>query len=218
VKTITGQQFYALPEGTVFRWKRENENDLEDLWMVKGPATSEHNGTQLIKTHLVGDVEIPATPEDMATTFMVHPDAKVEVLEPDEITKIFRFWKGVARANPEPMIVPIGTPEKPKYQHIDDLLDNCYDAISDPALRYAYWFFTIARLPAAEKSVIQPFTKDIKLFVDYEGKTWRVTGASKFGDIYLTRNLNQDTGYEKRVTPDITKLSGWRSEPTPSER
>jgi len=50
--------------------------------------------------------------------------------------------------------------------------------------------------------------KDIKLFCTYQGTRWRVTGASRLGDVWLTKNIDKDTGYDERVNvSDITEWS-----------
>jgi hypothetical protein len=52
--------------------------------------------------------------------------------------------------------------------------------------------------------------KQFKLFVDYEGETWRVIGASSLGDIWLTIDFSRENVYDRRVDPDFTKFSNWR--------
>jgi hypothetical protein len=48
-----------------------------------------------------------------------------------------------------------------------------------------------------------------KLFCLYEGKWWRVTGASRMGDVWLTSDFQRDTGYDKRVF--LEECSEWRA-------
>jgi hypothetical protein len=84
--------------------------------------------------------------------------------------------------------------------HVDDFI---YSFDADP---YASWFFHFARLPAVLKAKFAPFF-NANLFCDYEGKRYRVTGASRLGDVWLARNLDQDDGYDLRV--DVEGCSNW---------
>jgi hypothetical protein len=49
------------------------------------------------------------------------------------------------------------------------------------------------------------------LFCTYKGRTYRVVGASRLGDVWLNRNFDKRTGYssgyEHRV--DVTECSNW---------
>lgn len=64
------------------------------------------------------------------------------------------------------------------------------------------WFdkFTV---PATEKD--REWIAAHKLFCTYEGIRWRVTGASRLGDVWLTLDFERNCGYEKRV--DVTGCS-----------
>ena len=89
--------------------------------------------------------------------------------------------------------------------HIDEWID---DYGSHDAKRvYAQWFFMLARLPAIDKMRFQKFIGKYKLFCTYKNKRYRVTGASRLGDVWLTSNFSQDTGYEHRVNVD--DCSNW---------
>jgi hypothetical protein len=50
-----------------------------------------------------------------------------------------------------------------------------------------------------------------KLFCTYKDERYRVTGASRMGDIWLAKDFNRDVGYDLRV--DLDECSGWT--PTP---
>lgn len=112
----------------------------------------------------------------------------------------------------EPLVQPLGTARQPKptKMHIDDFLDNTMDIIGDPALCYAHFLFSHWRLQASTKLVHAPFMAQFKLFVDWQGKTYRVIGASRLGDIWLTSHFDRDTGYEHRIDLDLEVLSNWR--------
>lgn len=108
-------------------------------------------------------------------------------------------------------------PKKPKtIFHVDDWLDNAIsDTIDHPELRYVHFMFTHFRKPAWEKNAHEGFMKQYKLYVDYEGKTYQVTGASRLGDIWL-KDLDTkgkpktQAHYDKRIDLDFSKLSNWR--------
>lgn len=86
--------------------------------------------------------------------------------------------------------------------HVDDFVD---DPKKD---KYARWFFFTKRLPAHLLLAFEEFIGPIKLFCEYEGQTYRVTGASRLGDVWLTSDMNKSIGYELRVEMD--KCSNWR--------
>lgn len=80
---------------------------------------------------------------------------------------------------------------------VDSFID--FNRSRDPAVVYARWFFMLQRLPATLKYSFSTQLHDYRLFCIYEGKKYRVTGASRLGDVWLTSNFDQDTGYELRV-------------------
>jgi hypothetical protein len=85
--------------------------------------------------------------------------------------------------------------------HVDDFID---DPHTD---NYAAWIFNFFRLPAALKMRFEPFMKGQHLFCTYEGRRYRVTGASRLGDVWLARDFARDVGYDLRV--EVTKCSSW---------
>lgn len=97
--------------------------------------------------------------------------------------------------------------------HVDEFIDHGIASAlgrtgpGAAAERYARWFFLYHRLSAVLRIQFREFFGDRTLFCDYEGKRYRVTGASRLGDVWLTTNFNQGTGYELRV--DVEKCSGW---------
>jgi hypothetical protein len=80
---------------------------------------------------------------------------------------------------------------------------------------YAAWFFMLHRLPAANAMNWQELIEPYKLFCTYKGKRYRVTGASRMGDIWLHSKLDwtESTSpyYEHRV--DLDDCSGWSKDP-----
>ena len=94
--------------------------------------------------------------------------------------------------------------------HVDNWIDDPFP-IHDEAVNYAKWFLNYKRMPAASQMKFYEFMKDHKLFCMYEGEQYRVTGASRMGDVYLTKDFGRDAGYDKRVSVD--KCSQWSPEP-----
>jgi len=92
-----------------------------------------------------------------------------------------------------------------KAVHIDDWID---DPTQDP---YARWMFLYFRLPAFQLLAFRQFMAEHKLFCTYEGVRYRVTGASRLGDVWLISDFSKDIGYEHRVAVD--ECSGWGKEP-----
>jgi hypothetical protein len=94
--------------------------------------------------------------------------------------------------------------------HVDDFID---DHAGDP---YARWMLLHFRLSAVNQIDFAPFYRHKRLFCDYEGRRYRVTGASRMGDVWLHSNHHFDPGkslpfYELRVAVD--DCSNWGAEP-----
>jgi hypothetical protein len=89
--------------------------------------------------------------------------------------------------------------------HVDDFID---DYKGDA---YARWMFMHFRLPATLQVAFRPFIADRKLFCTHGDQRFRVTGASRLGDVWLTSKHDQDTGYEKRV--DLEECTDWGPQP-----
>ncbi len=90
--------------------------------------------------------------------------------------------------------------------HVDDFIN--YHFGND---NYARWILHYFRLPAVLQIDFYEFMKDHKLFCTYEGKRFRCTGASRFGDVWLTSDFEQEDGYQHRVA--VEQCSEWS--PTP---
>lgn len=105
----------------------------------------------------------------------------------------------------------IGEQEPERLKHVDEFID-C-GSMKRPVPEnedYARWVLNHFRLSALCRSAFDKFMVDHKLFCNFEGEKYRVTGASRMGDVWLTKNFNQDTGYQKRVA--IDHCSGWAKE------
>jgi hypothetical protein len=103
-------------------------------------------------------------------------------------------------------------PEETPFTHVDEWVDSPrFPAPADePHENYARWMFLFFRLPAMLNAAFRPYIKDRKLFCTYGGKRWRVTGASRMGDIWLAGDFNRDHGYDERV--DLSACSQWGPE------
>lgn len=91
--------------------------------------------------------------------------------------------------------------EKGTLYHVDDFID---DPKQDA---YARWMLMHFRLSSDMKLAFEPFIRERKLFCTFEGKRFRVTGASTLGDIWLVRDFNKDHGYDLRVL--VATCSNW---------
>lgn len=90
--------------------------------------------------------------------------------------------------------------------HVDDWIED-FTFEEDKFERYAKWVLHHARLPAILSIFFEPIMKRYTLFCTFEDKVYRVTGASSLGDVWLTSNYQQETGYEKRV--NVESCSKW---------
>jgi hypothetical protein len=91
-----------------------------------------------------------------------------------------------------------------KFLNVDEFIDgNCaYDLTDRGDVNYARWVLLHKRLPAVMKYDFDEFMADHKLFCTYEDIRYRCTGGSRMGDVWLTTDFDQDTGYELRVAID----------------
>jgi hypothetical protein len=114
-----------------------------------------------------------------------------------------------------PLIQALGTKD-PKadsknFKHIDDFLEDSWIICKYPELAYPHFMFTYWRQSAAIKLAHAPFMAPFELYVDYQGRTWRVIGASRMGDIWLTKHFDRLHGYDLRVDPNFELFSNWRN-------
>lgn len=94
----------------------------------------------------------------------------------------------------------------PEGAHVDDFIWGHF--LKDT---YARWMLMHFRLPAVVKLDFDKHLEGKRLFCDYEGKRYRVTGASRLGDIWLHPDFKEDTRYEHRVW--YTLCSNWGPQP-----
>lgn len=89
--------------------------------------------------------------------------------------------------------------------HVDDfIVDRRTDA-------YAAWVLDHFRRPALQRLRFDAFMKVHKLFCTFNEKRFRVTGASRMGDVWLAADFNEDTRYDLRV--DVAKCTAWGANP-----
>lgn len=92
-----------------------------------------------------------------------------------------------------------------------DTVDHFVSYNNDKSLAYAQFFFLLHRLPAMMKFSMSDQIKPFKLFCDYQGTRYRVTGASRLGDVWLQSNFDRDSGYDYRVL--LKDCSNWSKSP-----
>lgn len=93
--------------------------------------------------------------------------------------------------------------------HIDEWLDT--PSIFNEMEAYAKFVLDYFRMPAWKIIAYSPFMKQFKLFCTHNGQRYRCTGASRMGDIWLTPDFDQETGYKLRV--DVSECSDWNDSP-----
>lgn len=84
--------------------------------------------------------------------------------------------------------------------HVDQFID---DHRNDD---YARWVLLHFRLPADLQLLFRKYMPDARLFCTWQGRRYRVTGASRMGDVWLIGDFSS-TGYDHRV--DIAECSEW---------
>ena len=87
-----------------------------------------------------------------------------------------------------------------EHVHVDDFTLKVYH--KTPGDQYAAWFFFLKRLAACYEIMWDQYIKQYKLFCTYNGERYRVTGASRMGDVWLSADFNREVGYELRVYLD----------------
>jgi hypothetical protein len=103
---------------------------------------------------------------------------------------------------------------KKSPQHVDEFIDHgprLWEQRFNPQLRYARFFLFYHRLNSVLKSEFQDFIADIELYATWQGERYRVTGASRMGDVWIRKNFKFDHGYDHRVM--VEELSEFNSTP-----
>lgn len=95
-------------------------------------------------------------------------------------------------------------------QHVDDWLDTPTIPTVEAGINginYAKFVLEFARMSAHKQLAYRQWMEQFKLFCTYEGKRYRVTGASRLGDIWLAESFSRTCGYDLRV--DVGKCAEW---------
>lgn len=82
----------------------------------------------------------------------------------------------------------------------------------DMSEQYARFVLHHMRLPAHLRSALQAFFRVPPLYARFAGHVYRVTGASRMGDIWLHSDLSAEYGYVRRIFPN--SVEAWGLEPT----
>jgi len=100
--------------------------------------------------------------------------------------------------------------DEPK--HVDDFIYYGTSGLSNSpeGEDYARFVLNHFRAGAMYRCATDKFMKDFKLFCEYRGKKYRVTGASRLGDVWLHSDFERDSGYTDRV--GVTACSKWSAE------
>ena len=96
----------------------------------------------------------------------------------------------------------VETPElENAFLEVDEFLDDfIIPSKENVGERYAQFVLEFMRAPAAKKYNVERWTKQFKLFCTYnDGLRYRITGASRMGDVWLAKDENKDSGYDLRV-------------------
>jgi hypothetical protein len=91
--------------------------------------------------------------------------------------------------------------ELPEESHVDTFIERFN---SDA---YASFVLHLFRLPATLQMKFAFAIERMPLFCTYGGERYRVTGASRFGDVWLAKDFTRDHGYDHRV--NVVECSAW---------
>lgn len=91
--------------------------------------------------------------------------------------------------------------------HVDMWLDMPFGSSTSEGEKMARLIIEHFRMPAWKQGAYESYYKRFKVMCEYGGKIYRVTGASRLGDIWLAEDLNRDMGYDKRVY--VNDCSRW---------
>lgn len=106
-----------------------------------------------------------------------------------------------------PLTEPLGT-ARSGPEHVDQFINAPEYTESE---RYAAFMLLHFRLPAILKWKFAPYLADKRLYCTWSGSRWRVTGASRMGDVWLASNHERTDGYDKRVP--VAECTDWSDRP-----
>lgn len=91
--------------------------------------------------------------------------------------------------------------------HVDDFITE--PCMPDDPAAYAKFMLMNMRTTAWMQAIVRKHMNKFKLFCTYGGDRYRVTGASRLGDIWLAKDPKKIMGYDLRV--DVAECSEWSS-------
>lgn len=97
--------------------------------------------------------------------------------------------------------------------HVDEFLETTYELVNRDDLIYPHYLLGIMRLGHYQMSLYRKVIGDKQLFVTFEGKRWQVVGASRLGDIWLTKSTKLDAQYTRRVWLRLDDMTDWSDKP-----
>lgn len=102
---------------------------------------------------------------------------------------------------------------KRENQTVQDFILYGSDFLQEPPPNenYARWVLDYFTQSAICQWAFSEFMRPNKLFCIYDNEVHRVTGASRLGDVWITKNFNQENGYQNRVC--VSDCSDWAKEP-----
>lgn len=74
--------------------------------------------------------------------------------------------------------------------HVDRFIDS--PSRREDGQLYARWVLSLYRLPAILLTDFEPWISQNQLYCTYEGERYKVTGASRLGDIWITKDFHPD--------------------------
>lgn len=92
--------------------------------------------------------------------------------------------------------------------HVDDWLDA---PAKDEGEKWAKEFLEHCRRPAVEKDYAWIAANPLFCTYKGDGERWRVLGASRMGDVWLTKHFDRVNGYDIRA--DVDDCSEWSKTP-----
>jgi hypothetical protein len=92
-----------------------------------------------------------------------------------------------------------------KAQHVDVWLST--PTCSEAGEMYAKFVLDYMRKPAWFQIGASRWMRAFPLFCTYAGSRWRVTGASRLGDVWLAHDPTREVGHDLRV--GVTDCSEW---------
>ena len=111
------------------------------------------------------------------------------------------------------MLGPFEIFAEPGDEHVDDFLDDILTSRDGEGLMYAHFMLAHFRKSGIMRKAQDKYMNNQRLFVTYEGERYRVTGASRLGDLWLNTDHSATNAYTRRVAFNRAKLQDWSATP-----